>query len=486
MEQETVPTGQMRSAHLGTIHAVGQSLAIGPIYSTGLLTASIAAVAGYNTPLSVLLAFVGSLGMAYAIATFARRISGAGAVYEYLARGASRSFGVQAAGMYLAGLLLLGAGGTWLGIGVLTQSFFATHLHVAIPWWPAGVVALFAVAGLNWFGVRTAITGVLTLAALSAIPFLILAVAIIVKGGVAGNTLAVFDPSQTSWSAVFHGILFGITLFIGFEAAASIAEEANAPRRSIPIAMYATVIVSGLFFLLLCYAAAIGFGPKAASATWASTASPMGLLARQYVGRGLSVMIDLVVITDGISLAIAFTVTASRLIMALGRDRLLPSWTARITRHGTPGAGIGVVVGWGILLMAAMSLTTWGAKLKIPNIIEAVQVTIAAGSYLVELIYVFLAVFAFRLVWKSRGTDGWLWARIGGLVVGLAATGLAFEGSLNPFPPYPIDRGFMIFVAALVICLLWLGVLRIRRPDAIATAAAYAGSPVAEPASTPD
>jgi hypothetical protein len=38
-----------------TIHAIGQSPAIGPIFSAGLLTGLVASVAGFTTPASVLL-----------------------------------------------------------------------------------------------------------------------------------------------------------------------------------------------------------------------------------------------------------------------------------------------------------------------------------------------------------------------------------------------------------------------------------------------
>src|SRR4029079_14271773 len=146
---------------------------------------------------------------------------------------------------------------------------------------------------LNYFGVRLAVRGVLVLAGLSAIPFLILAISIIVQGGDAGNTLSVFDPGEASTNAVFNGILFAILLFVGFEAAASVAEEMHAPRKAIPIAVIGTVALSGLFYLIVTYAATIGFGHAALDkGAWGGSPSPMGDLAAQYVGKWLSVLID--------------------------------------------------------------------------------------------------------------------------------------------------------------------------------------------------
>ncbi len=95
---------------------------------------------------------------------------------------------------------------------------------------------------LNYLGVRIAVRAMLTFAAVSFIPMLILAVVIVAKGGDSGITLSVFNPSETSWfgvtgGGVLGGVLLGILLFVGFEAAASIGEESHDPHRSIPRAV---------------------------------------------------------------------------------------------------------------------------------------------------------------------------------------------------------------------------------------------------------
>lgn len=315
---------QLGVKRLTHIHAIGQSLAIGPMFSAGLLTGLVASVAGFSTPLSVLLGAIGALCLAYVISLYARRYAGAGAMYEYLARGAHPGIGVVCAGLYGLGVLFLGGGGVFIANGFLAQAFFQTHLSINIDWWIWGAIALAIAVGLNHFGVRLAIQGVLMLAGISVIPFLILAISIIVQGGATGNTLSVFTTTHSSVSDVFHGILFAVTLFIGFEAAASIGEEAEDPRRSIPVALLGCVALSAIFFLLVTYAGAIGFGVKGASTAWPADPSPMGSLADQYVGKGLGTLIDLVVLLDSISVAIAFVVTGSRVFFALARDGLLP------------------------------------------------------------------------------------------------------------------------------------------------------------------
>ena len=112
------------------------------------------------------------------------------------------------------------------------DTFWVGHIWT-VEWWMWGMIALAIVLVFNYFGVRLAIRVMLTFALLSFIPMVILAVVIIGKGGKDGNTLAtMFNPGETSLfgitgGGVLGGILLGILLFVGFEAAAS---SARSPR----------------------------------------------------------------------------------------------------------------------------------------------------------------------------------------------------------------------------------------------------------------
>ena len=76
----------------------------------------------------MLVAGLGVLAIAYALALFARRYAGAGAVYEYLTHGAHPAVGIFTAGLFFVGTLFLGGGGIYLGLGILTNGFWARHI----------------------------------------------------------------------------------------------------------------------------------------------------------------------------------------------------------------------------------------------------------------------------------------------------------------------------------------------------------------------
>ena len=194
--------------------------------------------------------------------------------------------------------------------------------------------------GLNYLGVRVAVRGVLALSAISLIPFLILAITIIAKGGDAGNTLSVFGTCHSSINSVFHGILFAVTLFIGFEAAASIGEEAREPHKAIPIALIGSVALAGVFYLLVTYAAAIGFGVHGRVVDLAGSRLADGY-ARAAVRRQLAV--------DARS-TWSYCSTRSRsrsrsrspapaCSSRSARDGLLPRFVGRTSAHKTPLGG---------------------------------------------------------------------------------------------------------------------------------------------------
>ena len=107
--------------------------------------------------------------------------------------------GIIAAGIFFLGTLFLGGGGIYVGEGVLLNSFWATHIGDASnapAWWVFGAIVVVLVLVLNYLGVRLAIRAMLAFAAVSFIPMIILAFAIIFQGGADGNTLSVFNPGR--------------------------------------------------------------------------------------------------------------------------------------------------------------------------------------------------------------------------------------------------------------------------------------------------
>ena len=162
--------------NLSTWDAIAQSLAIGPVFSSAFVAFLIAGAAGGAAPLSTLIGTIGELALGWVITLFARRGGGAGAIYDYLRR-QNPAFGLFAAGIYFFGALILDSAG-FLVIGLLAAQVFASYLNITLPFWVFGLVALVLIVSLNYFGIRLTTRVQLLLSALSVIPLLILAIAI--------------------------------------------------------------------------------------------------------------------------------------------------------------------------------------------------------------------------------------------------------------------------------------------------------------------
>jgi amino acid transporter len=488
-------SGKLGRRNLTTIHAVAQALAIGPMFSAAIILGGISRPdigAGWNATLAVVFAGLGVVAIAYTISLYARRYAGAGAVYEYLTHGAHPWAGVLTAGFFFAGALFLGGGGIYLGLGILSDGFWKAHIsHSGPAWWVWGLIALGLVLTLNYLGVRLAIRAMLAFAAISFVPMLILAFVIIGKGGQGGNTLSMFNWHETSLfgitgGGVLGGVLLGILLFVGFEAAASIGEESKDPHRSIPRALIGTVAVAAAFFVFMAYAFSIGYGKDAVGkGAWAFSPSVMDNLGTKYIGSWYGGLLDLIVILDATALALAICVQIGRGFFALGRDGLLPRAFARTSRYNTPWVGNLMVAAGGIGLVVIALATNYASRFGFldpsgkftpffPNDQFALFIlTATIGSFAIELVYLILAVVAFRLV--ARG-DNKPWQYVV-VAVAVATPILGFYGSLNPAPHDRSNYNWEAFIwtgGLVVVTLVWFAIVLTTRRANVDNAAAHA------------
>ena len=121
------------------------------MFSVGIVLGSVSVGSGWNATLSVLIAGLGVLAIGYAVTVFARRYSGAGAVYEYLTHGAHPAVGIYAAGVFFIGSLFLGGGGIYLGLGILSNGFWTAHISDSAPAsWVFALVFLAVTLALNY------------------------------------------------------------------------------------------------------------------------------------------------------------------------------------------------------------------------------------------------------------------------------------------------------------------------------------------------
>jgi amino acid transporter len=161
--------------------------------------------------------------------------------------------------------------------------------------------------------------------------------------GPAHWSAAVLSPASSPHGQVSdlaNAMIYGISAFAGFEAAAALGEEARSSRRAIPAGTIAVVIVTGLFYLLVVLAETFSTG-RGGIAGLARQPSPLGYLTSRYWSASVLWATDLVIVLAGLGFVVAVFNAAIRILFAMGREQVLPGSLARLSSRHTPVIAIG-------------------------------------------------------------------------------------------------------------------------------------------------
>jgi amino acid transporter len=415
-----VDAPKLAGGQLSTVDCVAQSLAVGPVFSGGVLGGLLAFVLAPGAgPFVILITTVGVLGIGWTLSEFAKRYSGSGTVYEFIAHSLGKRTAAFCAGVYhLAAIALAGPGIAIIG-GLWARTFFNDHMGFDMAWWIWAMIIAALMYGANVMGVRISVKAQLVLIVLSIIPFLVLAVKVIADGGSTGNSLKSFNPGNVAeGGSVFKGLLFAILMFIGFELAAALGEESKDPQRSIPKAVVATILIVGAFYLITQYTLAIGATDKA------SDFAPMADL---YLNRFFAVWIDLAILLDILAVGIGFQLAAARGLFTLSRDGLLPRQLSKLNAKSLP-AMASLVILIVTVVSTIVALANYGTDLIDPagpaaffntEVFNAFLIASRLGGFLISVVYILLCVAAIKNFAMRKPLD------LIAAVVGLATVVLA-------------------------------------------------------------
>lgn len=358
---DTAVRGRLASDAVGLREVLFQSIThMAPGAAVAFSIVAGAGLAGGALPLSVLLALVGCLLVAVSIGQLAKHLPSAAGFATYAARGLHPTVGFLVAWGYalaealVAPLLYLIFGLTVAG------TLEAEYGWTFNTWWPiATVAAALLVFLLGWFGVRVSAGAGTLLGLFEIVVFSVLAVWLIVKAG-DSNTLSVFWTEHANaegfagWNGVIAGSVFTILAFIGFEAAAPLAEETRNARRNVQIAVVASALLIGLFYVLTTYAATVFFGPDEFTGFAPPGSNPWQDMATDVWG-GAWVLVFLAIIISAVANSNAAANATTRTWYALGRARILTSLLTE-THPRWQSPHLGVVIQFALAVAVALPL----------------------------------------------------------------------------------------------------------------------------------
>lgn len=443
----------LRANCLSFSELLGQAVAlISPTMTAALIIPVMFSNTGNMSWLAYLLGTVMLLFVALNLNQFARRSAGVGSMYAYVSRG----LGLTAGG--IAGWCLVWA---YLGIAMAGMTGFAVFagklsemIGLNLP-----PVACFVICGAAawycaWKNVQLSAVLMLVLEGVSMLLIVGLCALVLSQHHFAVDARQ-FSLSDTPLSSMGLGVVVAIFSLVGFECATAFGTEAKHPLKSIPRAVIWSLIVSGVFFVFVTYAMVDGFNGY--STTLDKIDAPLNVLAELAHVKFLQVPLSLGAMFTFFSLALSCINAGARVIFAMGRHGLFHASTAGShSTNATPHVAISVMAAIAFIVPTALTLAH-NAPLDIFNWVG----TLAAFGFLVPYFLITIAapVYLARIK-QLRRRD------IGYCVAALLLLLIPAVGSVYPVPPAPVIYFPYLFLAYLIVGVVWIVSFHRRVPSA--------------------
>ncbi|RBQ19231.1 amino acid permease [Spongiactinospora rosea] len=270
----------------------------------------------------------------------ARHIANAGAFYAYVTNGLGRPAGVGAAWIALIAYNALQVG-LYGALGATAAPLLVQWAGLQIPWWLIALAAwlLVAVLGVMRVDVNGRLLAVLLTAEVAVI--LLFDAADLLNPAAAGGAAAALSPAALFAPGVGALLVIATTGFVGFESSVVFSEESRDPRRTVPIATYASVAIIAILYALSSWAMTVAAGPDGiVDAARRDGPETIFVMATAHLGDTVVTIARVLFLTSLIAAMISFHNTTARYFFALGRERVLPAAFGRTGRRtGAPKVG---------------------------------------------------------------------------------------------------------------------------------------------------
>jgi len=453
--------------HRGALRLVDISAStmanIGPAYSFFFGAGFLFLTAGVAAPLTIIVAAIAIALLGNTLSQFSRVHPSTGGFISYVGKTFGGTSAVTTALLCGAGYMIaissvLAICGGYLSI--LLNYYFGWN----VPW---GIFSVILTAGaivmmVRGVAVSTKLAGLFF--GFEMLVLIVVSVAAIIKNG--GHLSGVpFDPSHITngFSGLAAGFPLAVYLFIGWENSAALAEETGDPRRNVPRAVFLSIALMAVGYVLFAYATATGF--KYSATALGAAAIPF-ISVSHDVASWLAFFAYIAGMTSTLGVLISAVNSQARLIFNAGREGLLPRWLGRVHPvRKTPvnaifafvAIGAVIIVVWAVLHLAGGDS---GSMSALNFFVESSTM----GTILVLVVY-FLSNLALPFYYrKYRPAELRLLKHVILPVLGLIAIGvpvyyLCKPGQASPYSWFPYAA-----LAVIIVSVIYAFILNRRDP----------------------
>ena len=441
---------------LGPVELLAQGVAlISPTMTAALIIPVMYSNTGAWSWLSYALGTLMLLFVAFNLNQFARRSAGSGSMYAYICRGLGLTAGAVGGWSLIwayMGITIAGVtgftifGGKLLAMAGLSVSpIFLFAACVGMAWYCAWKnVQLSAVLMLACEGISMVLIGILCVIVLGQHHFILDA--------------AQFDTATFPTSSLGLGVVVAVFSLVGFECATAFGDEARDPLRSIPRAVIQSLLISGGFFVFVCYVMVMGLSGY--STPLDKVDAPLNVLAELAHVPILQVPLSLGALVSFFALALSCINAGGRIIFGMGRHGLFPAAAARShALNATPHIAVTA------LAVIAFAIPTVSSLCGIETLdLFNYAGTCAAFGFLVPYALITVAAPVYLRALGQLGTRDVVVS-----LCSLALLALPVVGSVYPVPDAPVSSFPYVFLVYLAVGLVWIVAFHRKQPAAAMT-----------------
>lgn len=440
----------LRRNALGLPALFAQSLAvISPTMTAVLIIPLAFASAGQGTWLAYAFGTVMLLFVVLCLNQFAKRSAFAGSMYAYTAKGLGPSSGVFSGWTLIWAYYFIAVAGL-CGFAVFCQQLLAAlgyhgSVHPII-FFAISAAACWVIAykDIRVSSILTMVLEGASVACITALAFVIL-----FKHGFKVDTTQL-SLSGVNLRGMGLAIVACIFSLVGFEAATTMGAEAKNPRRNLPRAVIASLLITGAFMVFMAYVE-VG-GTHDHGAAW--TAAPLNYLAGVYNVSWFRIPVSIGAMVSFFSLTLSCLNAGSRIIYPMARHGIFSGHLGRAhATNRTPHVAVTVYIAMifalpALLMVFTNPLTAFGDA-----------GTLAAFGFLVAY---YLITVAAPMYLKKLGELSWRNVVLACLAV--LCLLVPTIGSFYPQPPFPVKLFPYIFLGWMAVGAGWLFLVNRRQP----------------------
>lgn len=434
----------LRANVLGFPELLAQSIAlISPTMTAVLIIPLAFSSAGQGTWLAYLFGTIMLLFVVFSLNQFARRSTAAGSMYAYTGRGLGAAGGVVSGWTLIWSYLFIGIAGL-NGFAIFSAQFLqALGFTGTIPPLVFYLISAVICWLLAYKDVRLSSMLALVLEGLSVLCILVLGVIVLFGHGFS------FDTSQLTLNGVtFNGMSLAVVAcifsMVGFEAATTMGSEAKNPLKTIPRAVIWSLILTGLFFVVMSYIEV--YGTRSYSTPLSGIAAPLNVLADLYHVSYFKIPLSLGAMVSFFSLSLSCLNSGARIIFPMASHAVFPKALSKVhPANKTPHVALTVYIVVMVLVPFVLSLLTD------PLTIFNDAGTLAAFGFLLAYFLISIAAPVYLARRKELRTVNIIVA-----VLAVLCLLVPTVGSFYPMPAFPVNLFPYIFLTYMLIGGIWL------------------------------